>query len=217
MSRWPVPGRTKSRLVPRLGAEGACALAVALLGDVLEHLADAPLTRRVLAFAERPEGELLPPGIALPAGWTVANQGVGDLGQRMVSAARQAGLPSALVGADGPLLGSVDVALAMKHLADGADVVFQPALDGGYTLVACARDPGPLMQGIAWGTDVVLDQHLRRASGLGWRARLLEPGLDVDVPEDLERLQRWVATLRSGAPYPSRTMETLARLTQEPG
>jgi len=65
------------------------------------------------------------------------------------------------------------------------DVVFGPAMDGGYYLVAM-RAPHPrLFEGIPWSTENVLTETLARASEDGVRVTLLEPKTDVDTLADV--------------------------------
>jgi len=47
-----------------------------------------------------------------------------------------------------------------------------------------------LFRDIAWSSDRVLAQTLRQAERMGVKARLLEPGFDIDTPEDLARARR---------------------------
>ena len=98
-----------------------------------------------------------------------------------------------LVGADMPHLEVSALALADAALAMGeADVVLGPARDGGYYLVAMAR-PHAIFSGIAWSTDVVLQQTRARVQEMGLRTKLLAPSFDVDTVADLERLAVWLA------------------------
>ena len=99
-----------------------------------------------------------------------------------------------LIGSDLPTLPYAYVAEAARALAESAaDVVLGPAEDGGYYLIGLAQPASALFEGIAWGTDGVLEATRARARGLGLREHLLPPWYDVDTAADLDRLRRDLA------------------------
>jgi rSAM/selenodomain-associated transferase 2 len=91
------------------------------------------------------------------------------------------------------LVVGVDTKLTPQHAADaldrldaGADVVFGPALDGGYYLVAMKR-PQPAVFGLppeGWGGPDVLARSLAAAHAAGLSTALLRPERDLDTPAD---------------------------------
>ena len=177
-----MPGRAKTRLIPALGAEGAARLAAAMLAATVEE-----------ALATGFEVELC--GEPDPAGWydgpaaVLSTQGDGDLGARLARAAARAlaAGPVLLIGADCPELDRQRLAAAADALASH-DAVLHPAADGGYVLLGLRRfDPAPF-EGIAWSTDGVAAQTLARLASLGWSVDVRETLHDVDVPEDLARV-----------------------------
>ncbi len=170
-------GRVKTRLVPRLGPEGAARL-------------HARLVRRALATARAARlGE-----VTL---WSTRRQRGTDLGARMHHAfahtLRRA--PRViLMGADAPALRPAHLRRAARWLAGGADAVLAPTADGGYALIALRRLTSRLFEGIEWGGARVMAQTRARLAALGWRWRDLPEVWDVDRPEDVERLRslrRW--------------------------
>jgi glycosyltransferase A (GT-A) superfamily protein (DUF2064 family) len=171
-AREPRAGRVKTRLIPRLGAEGAARL-------------HARLVRRTLRTARAARlGE-----VRL---WGLRRQRGADLGARMAHALavnlRRA--PRViLVGADAPALQPAHLRRAARWLAGGADAVFGPVEDGGYALVALRRPAAALFQGVDWGSARVMAQTRTRLAALGWRWRELPELWDVDRPGDLERLR----------------------------
>jgi len=115
-------------------------------------------------------------------------QGDGDLGARLkraVASAFEDGVQRVVViGTDCPGLDGDVLQQAFEGL-DDSEVVFGPALDGGYYLVGLTRPIGALFEGIDWGTDRVLEQSLARVPA----AVLLDPLSDVDVVGDLEGME----------------------------
>ena len=94
-----------------------------------------------------------------------------------------------LLGTDAPTVGADDLRAAANALADGADVVLGPAIDGGYWLIGARRVDASLFDGIAWSTSAVLAATRARIAALGWRLTEIGIHADVDVPSDLDRLR----------------------------
>jgi glycosyltransferase A (GT-A) superfamily protein (DUF2064 family) len=98
--------------------------------------------------------------------------------------------PALVIGTDCPVLEPDHLRAAADALATGVDAVVVPVDDGGYALIGM-RVPEPrLFDGMPWSTADVMTETRRRLARLGlcWRepARLW----DVDLPEDLRRLER---------------------------
>ncbi len=88
----PVPGSVKTRLVPRLSPAGAAALCRAMTEDLLERLAVGfrERTAGAPALELRCDGGREPASLEIPPEWKVEPQGSGNLGERLVRAARAA-------------------------------------------------------------------------------------------------------------------------------
>ena len=173
-SRDPVPGRVKTRLVPRLGEWRAARL-------------HARLTRHALATAR-----------AAACGpvelYETSRQHGADLGERMHHALARAlrrHRGAIIIGADCPALRPRDLRRAARWLAGGCDVVIAPAEDGGYALIGATCVTPLLFSGIAWGGPDVYESTVRKLVSLGYRWRALERLWDIDRPADLGRLD-WV-------------------------
>ena len=184
------PGEAKTRLIPALGAAGAGALHRRLVMHCLRAARDSRLGPVELwcapdtsdPFFRECERRL---GISL---WA---QGEGDLGARMQRAFESALVHAAraiLIGSDIPALSAQYLRDAERALAGGDDVVIGPAEDGGYVLVGLSHCDPELFRGIPWGGPRVLPETRRRIAALGWRLSELPALLDIDRPEDLERL-----------------------------
>lgn len=189
-SRYPVPGRTKTRLVPFLGPVSAA--------DLQRHL-----TERTFHAARFAAGRL---GAAvevnfdggtgaemrrwLGSGALYSPQSPGDLGQRMETAFRRAFQDGCrrvvLFGSDIPGLSAKVLEQAMDRLRD-RDVVLGPSTDGGYWLIGLNRH-ADLFRGMPWGSRDVLAQTLSRVEGLRLSAGLLDFLTDIDTPEDVQAL-----------------------------
>jgi uncharacterized protein len=192
-ARAPVAGAVKTRLIPRLGAAGAARLQERLVHSAL-RTARAAACGPVELHLTRPHALFRHSKM----------QKGRDLGERMHRALRS-GLRHhgsvILIGTDCPALRAGDLRQAARWLRGGVDVVLAPAEDGGYALVAARKISPEVFRGIAWGSDSVYGETVKRieASGLRWRA--LRTVWDVDRPADLERLRslRFSSTSRRSA------------------
>ncbi len=191
----PVAGTVKTRLIPALGAEGAAALAARLLEHTLAAGMAAGFDQVELCVA--PDSSHPAFGaLAAAHGLALTVQGEGDLGARMDRALTRVlrdHRHAVLIGTDAPALDSARLRDAARALHD-ADAVFVPALDGGYALIGLRRAQPALLQGIAWGTALVMAQTRERArtAGLTWAER--DPVPDIDEPADLIHLPAEWAT-----------------------
>lgn len=189
-ARAPVPGQTKTRLIPALGADAAAQLQQAFMLRTIQTAQVAGLGPVSLWCA--PDcGHPFFQQCRADSGVTLYPQCEGDLGQRMADAFQRLCPrgPVLLIGTDCPALTPAHLREAAKALREGKNAVFLPSEDGGYVLVGLWQSHPALFQGIAWGGPEVMAatrQRLRQA-GLCWR----EPVMlwDVDDPQDLERLK----------------------------
>ncbi|MBP0443829.1 TIGR04282 family arsenosugar biosynthesis glycosyltransferase [Roseomonas sp. SSH11] len=179
-SRYPEPGRAKTRLIPALGPEGAANLHRRLTERTLQALCASGLAHE-LRHTGAPEPAFRAwLGQALP----MVEQGEGDLGARMARAAEAT--PVILLGADLPDLSPRHLQAAAGALRDHAAVI-GPAEDGGYYLLGL-REPMPfLFEPMEWGTATVFSTTMARFAAHGVTPALLEPLADLDRPEDLAR------------------------------
>lgn len=194
----PVPGSVKTRLAADLGSAAAAEAYEALaawtfaylpVGEAEIWVAYAPVGKEV-RIAEWLRGNI--PSFH----WSrLIPQAEGDLGLRMWTAVEEAlvveGAASVtLVGTDCPRVRPWHFRQAWRHLAHGADVVFGPALDGGYYLQSLKVVRRELFFGIPWSTAGTLAACLERAEFLGLRCAQLESLGDVDTLTDWENWQR---------------------------
>jgi len=185
----PLPGVAKTRLIPALGAQGAADLAQRMLAHTLAQAQAAgvgPVELCVSPNAAEPVWQELRP---LHTGaWS--DQGEGDLGARMARAARRAidaGESVLLIGTDCPALDGVRLRQAAEALQQ-ADACLIAAFDGGYVLLGLTRFDATIFSGMAWSSDSVARETLRRLAKLDWSVRSLPALHDVDEPGDLQWL-----------------------------
>jgi len=189
LARAPIPGRAKTRLIPRLGPAGAARLQAALIDRAVETALAAglgPVTLWCTPDARQPAFAKVAAGGRVRLG---EQQGA-DLGARMAHAVAEhaARGPVLVIGSDSPALTAAHLGSAAAALAGGDDAVLLPAEDGGYVLIGLATPHPALFEGLPWGSDGVMQGTRERLAALG--LRWSEPATlwDVDRPEDVDRL-----------------------------
>ena len=181
-TKYPEPGKAKTRMIPVLGEAAAAELQRAMTAHLIDTL--RPNIDLLVRFTGRDAAamtQLFGPSRYEP-------QGDGDLGQRLQRAASETLAEGRdqviIIGADCP-----GVTPATLHGASALlrryDTVLGPARDGGYYLVGLKQPQPALFNGIDWGTDAVLQQTLDAANAAGLSVALLPVMDDVDRPEDL--------------------------------
>ncbi|HUW84474.1 MAG TPA: TIGR04283 family arsenosugar biosynthesis glycosyltransferase [Phycisphaerae bacterium] len=192
-TRYPERGRTKTRLIPTLGPDGAAELHKRMT----EH---AVSWARRLVRAGHVDLEIRFEGgsAARITQWlghdlTCTPQPRGDLGRRMFQAfcrTSDEGVNRVvIIGTDCPALDGRLTLQAFESL-DRSDLVLGPAYDGGYYLIGLRRPVRSVFEDMPWGTDRVLSETLRKADKLRLKVALLRQLPDLDRPEDLPHWQR---------------------------
>jgi hypothetical protein len=189
-TRYPEPGKTKTRMIAALGSVGAAKLQRQMteytLAQVqfLQSFYPVSIQVRFAGGNKQLMQEWL--GFELDC----LAQGEGDLGEKMANAfiaAFENQIASvAIIGSDCPGLTPQLMAQAFQQLHLGSDLVLGSAIDGGYYLIALSRFIPELFTGISWGSDRVLQQTVAIAQQLNLAIAYLPPLADVDRPEDLQ-------------------------------
>ena len=190
-TRYPEPGRTKTRLIPALGAQGAAALqqrmSEALVGQMTRFASLYPASLEIRYAGGNRQAMAAWLATDIPC----LDQGEGNLGDRLHRAFAQAFAQDAqavvAIGADCPTLTPPLFAQAFTALAT-QELVLGPARDGGYYLVGLTRPRPALFAEIPWGSGEVLAATLKQAQTLNLSTHLLETLADVDRPEDLRHI-----------------------------
>ncbi len=186
-SRYPVPGITKTRLIPSLGPAGAAdfqwSLILKTFNTVKKFSAIFPVKMEVCLDGGSPE-------IARRLFGNVpiySEQPAGDLGKRMYLACLKAFADGCkhviLLGTDVPELETRHLTSALEGLQSN-DVVIGPSTDGGYWLVGM-NYPFDIFTNIPWGTATVFAHTLAKIRKAGLRVHVTEPLTDIDTPENL--------------------------------
>ncbi len=187
-TRYPEPGKTKTRLIPVLGAEGAATLQRQMTEQKLTQVRELQAAYPVSVEVHFTGGNEQLMQSWLGSSLIYQRQSEGDIGCRMASAFQasfEAGMNNVvLIGIDCPDLNAQLMAEAFQALHQH-DLVLGPAVDGGYYLIGLRRLIPELFTGIRWSTAEVLPETLRIAHRLELAVAKLRLLSDVDRPEDL--------------------------------
>jgi rSAM/selenodomain-associated transferase 1 len=188
LAKAPIPGLTKTRLIPVLGAHAAAMLQEALTARAVETALAAktgPATLWATPDATHPTFRELAIGSRI----AIRRQPDGDLGVRMLAACEAVSGPVLVIGTDCPSLLPAHLHTAAEALREGRDVAVIPAEDGGYVMIG-TRQPQPILfKDISWGTETVMSETRKRIAAAGLTCRELSALWDIDRPDDLERLR----------------------------
>ncbi len=212
MTRIPVPGRTKTRLMQKMSAFECAAFHQVCLVDICKTVSDTGVTGYIYytgethtgtpTYSKSMEAGFAPDilNLAEKLGLKVRRQTGRDLGQRLGNAARQVLSTHdrvILLGADLPHLSTGLLLDALQKL-DSCDVVIGPARDGGYYLLGIKEVYSCLFVEIPWGSPDVLLRTIEAAGLKNLSLTLLDLKADIDTWDDLVYFYRKAADTETG-------------------
>ena len=187
-TRYPEPGKTKTRLIPVLGSVGAANIQRQMTEYTIfqvQELQKAIAISVEVQFAGG-DSQLMQDWLGLDL--VYQSQGEGDLGSRMARSLGNAFESGAeqviIIGTDCPGVNAQILATAFENL-HAFDLVLGPAIDGGYYLIGLRQPILELFVNIEWGTAQVFQKTVDIAQKLNLSYMNLSPLADVDRPEDL--------------------------------
>jgi len=181
-AKMPVPGEVKTRLIPTIGKHNATAVYQHCLQHNLQLLEDSSFDHQL--WLNRYESHSL-----FNSHRNIHIQQGENLGDKMHHALHS-GLQHyhrvILIGSDCIELTQQHL-LQVDHALSQHDLVFIPARDGGYVLIA-ARDQitSFVFQDIHWSSEQVMQQTLQRCQQQQLLVKLLNPLRDIDHADDLQ-------------------------------
>jgi len=189
-TRAPSAGQVKTRLIPRLGAQGAADFHARLIHHCLQTVTRAGLCPVELWCAPSCQDPFFQ-NCRECYGIELYDQVQGELGERMHAALGSAlarAESAVLIGTDIPSIEAADLDEAFQSLEQGKDAVVGPARDGGYYLIGLKQPSRRFFEGIPWGTSTVFQETVSRLQQLGMDWSRLREQSDVDTPDDYNRL-----------------------------
>ncbi|MFT6188342.1 MAG: rSAM/selenodomain-associated transferase 1 [Oleispira sp.] len=190
LTKAPIPGLVKTRLIPALGKQGACDIYLQLLARLegtLKKLVGKTHCQVALWVAGDASHHAFKTWSDLATFYPQPEHG--DLGVRMAMAVNSAlarGCQPILIGVDVP---DLDEAYLLNCLEVFAvhDVVISPAEDGGYGLLGMKQFYAELFVNKAWGTNTVFSETKSGLLKLNIHTAYLTKVWDVDELADVER------------------------------
>lgn len=185
--KYPEPGKVKTRIALKFGAQKAAELYSLIAGSVIEEVSGSDKYETAIYF-DPPESE------DRIRRWLRRNdvsyepQSGGTIGERMSNAFDRvfsSGAEKAvLIGTDIPEITRETVTDAFR-LLEYEDAVIGPAEDGGYYLLGLKKTAPLLFSGIEWGSETVLEQTIDRFRKLDLAYKSLDTLRDVDTAGDI--------------------------------
>ncbi len=196
-AKLPRLGQVKTRLQTLLGAEACLRLHYCLIDHALSLAQDWSSGPVELWLSEPPQSEDLHSGplaeIYRRSDLEIFYQQGANLGQRMEYALRCAvsqGDRAVLIGTDCPLQEITHLYQAEQILKSGKEIAIQPALDGGFVLIAANTKVPDLSEDIAWGSASVCEQVEKVFKKKGLSYGKIETISDLDTEQDFRLLQQ---------------------------
>jgi len=190
-TRIPLPGKTKTRLLPVLDGKACCLLHKGFLADIYQVLSQVKTDHDLLVCYEA-EGPLRELKDVLIAADAFFPQKGDDLGEKMFIAIKEVlekGYQSCLLlGTDVPLLKAEAVDEAFQHLEEN-DMVVCPTEDGGYYLIGMKEPCKEVFELETYGVECVFEKTQKAAIKAGKICATGQMTRDIDEPEDLDWLR----------------------------
>ena len=187
-SRIPIPGKTKTRMMPFLTAEECADIHRCFIKDIYISCKKV-MADTLVCYA--PEGELQELKMLLDENLEYYEQYGANLGIRMKHAFERAfemGYKKVLlVGTDVPQLTEEILEKGFKGL-DENDIVIHPTVDGGYYLIAMKEAHDVVWNVKKYGTNTVIEDTLTQVKIAGLHIHTGTVCRDMDTKEDLYNL-----------------------------
>lgn len=190
LTKKPVAGDVKTRLIPHVTAKIAAAIAWEMIVNTVETTVKYwPGELRMLVSPDADHLELF--DLASRYGFAIGPQADGNLGQKMESAvcdALRTAPAAAIMGCDIPDVSPGVLAFAYDRLVEGHNVI-GPSSDGGFYFAGLKQCVPGMFEDIEWSTDRVIETVLHRMAACKIPIDVILPCLqDIDNWRDFEYL-----------------------------
>lgn len=187
-TRYPELGKTKTRLIPAIGAEKAMDLQRLMTEKTVNtaQLLKDKINIEIYIYFSGGNVNLMKNWLGNEYKFYPQQQG--DLGLKMYSAFQdvftQGSHHIIIIGIDCPQL-NIDILTTAFNRLNSHDLVIGKATDGGYYLLGLNYLEKQFFLNINWGSNQVFSQTMAIAHKLNYRIYQLPTLPDIDRPEDL--------------------------------
>lgn len=187
-ARAPDLGQVKTRLAAEVGEREALAIYMWLAENTVRVVASLPHCDCIIAYT--PTDAVVRMRDWLGSRFSYEAQCDGDLGARMTHAFNRRFEENAervlLIGTDAP---AVDRGVLEEGFAalGHNDVVFGPALDGGYYVIGLRAPQTVLFESVSWSQTDTLSRSIAAARRARLSLHLLPQRFDIDTGSDWHR------------------------------
>jgi uncharacterized protein len=187
----PIPGKTKTRLVPFVTPEKAAELSKAFFEDTIATISS--LNSAEVRVIDTPADDL---GEAMEA---VFRSECEKYSQVFV------------VGADSPGISANIFAQAQRGL-ETHDAVIGPTEDGGFYLLGFKQYYEGILSDLPWSQSNTLDSTLKRFQKLNLSTFRADRCFDIDTPDDLKNLVQRLRKREIFAPHTEKALRRIGML-----
>lgn len=188
-TRYPEKGKTKTRLIPAIGAEKAAQIQKLMTENIVKIAEELKDKIEVKIYYTGGNQTLMESWLGDQ--WQCIPQQGKDLGEKMFSAIesnfKSTKKPVIIIGIDCQSL-TVDILEKAFFALDNHNLVLGKAEDGGYYLIGLKQPIKELFKNIKWGTNTVYQDTINIAKKNNLSIFNLPILADIDRPEDLVNL-----------------------------
>jgi rSAM/selenodomain-associated transferase 1 len=212
-ARTPRIGKVKTRLNPKLPQETILKLYTRFLNDSIEKISRISESEHFIAGFPKEDLAYFDK-VSQERNISIFPQLGNDLGEKMRNAFedrfKEGYEKVVIIGSDSPSLPLENIQMAFRS---EKDIVIGPSADSGYYLIGMNRKRIEVFEGVSWGSDMVLNETLKKIQFAGASLELLPVWYDVDEFQDLALLKTHVKCLfYSGQDFPKETLEFLEQI-----
>lgn len=193
LSKFPAPGKVKTRLTPAISPDQAAAVHRCFLLHMVRRMHRLGPAELIVNFDPPEAHAAMRDLLDHVARCSLVPQAGGDLGHRIAHIAATAGKSHRrilVLAVDSPDVPTDHLVQCAAATAD-SQVVLGLADDGGYWCIGIRNDVDAaalLHAGIDWSTERAAEHTLANARRLGYSISAGHPWDDVDQPQDLRRV-----------------------------
>ncbi len=190
LTKFPEPGKVKTRLATDIGEEQAAEWAVKILDKLFENLVELK-DKNFLKIYLKPYKKIEEfCNLFNLKKERIYPQPKGSLGDKMSLVFKKELSENdkvILIGSDTPDIEQEIISKTFQQL-ESNDVVLGPSTDGGYYLIAMSKYHPEVFQNVRWSHEKTLSDTIQQIERENLSYHLLEEKIDIDTIEDLNKI-----------------------------